>query len=137
MKKGLVFAVFFCSLLLVSGMGGSRGTPKKNIPLPDQDFSATFIDKKNKAIQCTQVTMDGEVFFFGNIGGGKVTVPFENIKEGIFKEMDERVFVAIELKSGKTVEIEVDEDEEFYGSLEFGTFQIEASELKKIVFESP
>jgi hypothetical protein len=133
MKKGLyVFALF--SWLLLTGMGELTGEPDNSIPTPDKNFDATFIDNQDVTVKCTQVSMDGEIFVWGKKGKGTVTISFEKIKAIEFIGGDKFVTAEVELTDGKKVKIAVDNDKEFFGNLEFGTFQIEARDLKKIIF---
>ena len=133
MKKGL-YVLALCSWLFLTGMGELTGEPENSVPTPDKNFNATFIDSQDIAVNCTQVSMDGEIFIWGKKGRGTVTISFEKIKTIEFMNTDNSVTAEVELKEGKKEKIEVDNDKMFYGNLEFGTFQIEARDLKKIVF---
>ena len=133
MKRGLYILVFF-SWLLLTGMGELTGEPENSIPTPDKNFDATFIDNQDVAVKCTQVSMDGEIFIWGKKGRGTVTISFEKIKAIEFIGGDKFVTAEVEFRDGNKEKIQVENDKEFFGNLEFGTFQIEARDLKKIVF---
>jgi ribosome maturation factor RimP len=133
-KKGLYLIAFFIGFLLITGMGGLGGTPSGKIPTPEKDFSATLIDKQDVVTKCKQVSRDGDVFFLGKKGRGTVTIPFEKVKTAEFGNGKGVVTAVIKLIDGQTIEIEVDKSQRFYGNVNFGTFQIEVSDLKKIIF---
>ncbi|MDY6854770.1 MAG: hypothetical protein SWO11_08695 [Thermodesulfobacteriota bacterium] len=133
MKKGL-YVLALCSWLFITGMGELTGEPENSVPTPDKNFNATFIDNQDVIVRCTQISMDGEVFIWGKKGRGTVTISFEKIKTIEFMNTDNSIIAEVELKDGKREKIEVDNKKMFYGNLEFGTFQIEVRDLKKIVF---
>lgn len=134
MKNGLYLIGLLAGFLLLTGMGGLGGTPANTIPTPEKNFSATFTDKQDVVTMCTQVSRDGEVFFLGKRGEATVTVSFEKIKAAAFKDGGNMVTAVIELTNGEVVKIEVDRDQRFYGNVDFGTFKIEAGDLKKVAF---
>jgi hypothetical protein len=115
-------------------MGGLGGTPVNKIPTPERDFSATLIDKQDVVTKCKQVSREGDVFFLGKKGRGTVTIPFEKIKITEFESKKGVVTAVIKLIDGQTIEIEMDKSQRFYGMANFGTFEIEVSDLKKVIF---
>jgi len=134
MKKGLYLVSMLILFVFLLGMGGPGGEPANKTPTPEEDFSATFIDNQDVVSETTQVSRDGKVFLLGKKGMGTVTVPFRKIKVAKFKTEKGTVIAVIELTNGKTVEIEMDKSQKFYGNVEFGTFQIEVANLKKVIF---
>ncbi|KAF0123140.1 MAG: hypothetical protein FD151_442 [bacterium] len=134
MKKGLYLVAFLTGFLLITGMGGLGGTPSGKIPTPEKDFSATLIDKQDVVTKCKQISRDGDVFFLGKKGKGTVTIPFERVKTAEFGNGKGVVIAVLKLIDGQTIEIEMDKSQRFYGNVNFGTFQIEVSDLKKITF---
>ncbi|MEW6615209.1 MAG: hypothetical protein AB1401_07080 [Thermodesulfobacteriota bacterium] len=134
MKKGLYVIAFLTGFLLLTGMGGLGGTPVNKIPTPERDFSATLIDKQDVVTKCKQVSREGDVFFLGKKGRGTVTIPFEKIKITEFESRKGVVTAVIKLIDGQTIEIEMDKSQRFYGMANFGTFEIEVSDLKKVIF---
>ena len=134
MKKGLYLVAFLTGFLLITGMGGLGGTPSGKIPTPEKDFSATLIDKQDVVTKCKQISRDGDVFFLGKKGKGTFTVSFEKVKIAEFQNGKGVVIAVLKLIDGQTIEIEMDKSQKFYGNVNFGTFQIEVSDLKKITF---
>ena len=134
MKKCLYMIGLLAVFLLLTGMSGLGGTPANRVPTPEKDFSATFTDKQTVVTVCSQVSRQGETFFMGKRGEGTVTVSFEKVQTAEFKNRGDKVTAVIKLTTGKTVEIEVDKGQTFYGNVDFGTFKIEAADLKRITF---
>ena len=69
-------------------------------------------------------------------GDADVAIPFENISQTQFQNPEGNDALArVFLRDGKEVEIKMDKRSKFYGKAEFGTFQIEAKDLKSISFQ--
>jgi len=134
MKKLLHLTGLLLGCFLIAGMGGLGGTPANRVPTPEKDFSATFTDKQDVETVCTQISREGEVFLLGKKGEGIVTVSFEKIRAVKFKDGGDTVTAMIELTDGKTIEIEVDKRQRFFGKVDFGTFKIEVNSLKTVTF---
>ena len=134
MKKGLYLIAFLVVFFLTTGMGGLGGTPTNKIPTPERDFSATIIDKQNVVTKCKQVSREGDIFFLGKKGKGTVTIPFEKIETAEFESRNGVVTAVIKLIDSQSIEIEMDKSQIFYGMTNFGTFQIEVNDLKKVTF---
>jgi len=134
MKKGLYLIALLVGFLLLTGMGGLGGRPANKIPTPEKDFSATLIDKQDIVTKCKQVSREGDVFFLGKKGRGTVTIPFEKVKTAEFESKKGVVTAVIKLIDGQTIEIEMDKSQRFYGMANFGTLEIEVSDLKKVIF---
>ena len=135
MKRGFSLITLLMGFLLLTGMGDIGGTPGGTSPTPEKEFSATFIDRQDITTQCTRVSRNGKVFIVGKKGRGTVAVPFERIKEVEFVNRNDMVTAIILLTNGKSVEIQVDKSQIFYGHTDFGSFHIELVDLKKIVFK--
>ena len=135
MKKGLHLIALLVGFLLLMGMGDMGGAPAGMSSTVDKDFSATFTDREDVVTKCTRVNREGRGFIAGKKGRGVVAVPFERIKVAEFVTGKNGVTAVIELVTGSTVEIDVDKNQIFYGSTEFGSYHIEVTNLKKIVFE--
>lgn len=136
MKKGLYLIALLTGFLLLTGMGGLGGTPANKIPTPEKDFSATIIDKQDVVTKCKQVSREGDVFFLGKKGMRMrtVTIPFKKVKIAEFESRKGVVTAVLKLIDGQTIEIEMDKSQRFYGVANFGTFQIEVTDLKKVIF---
>ena len=134
MKKIPYLFAVLAGFLLFTGMGGMEERPRGRVPTPEKNFTATFFDNQGIVTKITHVSRQGEVFFLGNKGKGTVTVSFNEINTVEFKNGKGVVTALIELKNGKNIELKIDKSHRFYGNLDFGTFQIEVGDLKKVIF---
>lgn len=132
----LVVGLFtFGGVAFGAGFGGSDAPPAR-IPVPAREFAATVMDNSGVKMDVTQVSYNGEVFLYGLVGEGQVTVPFESIKSVRFEpstEANKRIAFII-LKDGKDVTIVVDDDVPAYGKTSFGTYSITVDKIKSIDF---
>jgi len=137
MKKYIAPAIILLCLSFLLGMGelGGGPTPIDKIPAPEKNYSAGVIDRTGVQTNLQSFSFDGKIFLVGNYGSASVTIPFEKIGEIQFQgtegnEMGMRVI----LRDQKTVQVKVDKRAKFFGKTEFGTYQIEAKDLKSIRF---
>ena len=82
----------------------------------------------------SRVSWNGEVFVYGVLGLAQVTVPFESIRDATFEdgaEEGERTAV-ITTRDGQVVKLTVDDDLMCYGRTEFGNYQLEVRDLRRI-----
>ena len=136
MKKFFASAVIMTSFLFLMGMGGLGGNaPMDKIPEPKKNISVVVIDRQGVKTSLTQFSHDGKVFMTGKRGSADVAVPFEVISQVQFQGLEgNEILAEIALREPKKVEIRVDKNSKFYGKAEFGTFQIEAQNLRSIHF---
>ncbi len=134
MKRTLLLAGLMGLWVLFTGMGGRPGV---EVPIPEVDFHATIIDDQDIATKCTNISWDGETFFTGMRGKGRVTIPFERVKkvvsvgEGYGGKKDFQII----LKDGEMVAVTFDSDARLTGTTTFGTYRIFAKNIKEIIFE--
>lgn len=132
---GMAFIALTSSLTgFATGFGGNSAPSR--IPVPARVFEATIVDQTGVQVDVERVSYNGEVFLYGNVGEGQVTVPFERISEIRFEPTgDPTKLVALaKLRDGETVKVTVDDDVPCYGSTSFGNYAIETEKIRKIVF---
>jgi len=134
MKRPYEFLVILIFLPFLLGMGFlfGDGSPEK-IPVPEENFTATFIDQMDIIAECTEVSIEGGTFLEGKRGKGVYTIPFDKIKNIVFYLEEGKLSGSVKLKDGSTVELVLKKDSKAYGRTKYGTFQIELSNLKKII----
>lgn len=134
MRRPYEFLVILFLLPLLLGMGSmfEDGSPEK-IPVPEENFVATFIDQMDIIAECTEVSIEGGAFLEGKHGKGVYTIPFDKIKSIVFCLKDGELKGSVILKDGSTVELVLKKDSKAYGRTKYGTFQIKLSSLKKII----
>jgi hypothetical protein len=69
------------------------------------------------------------------MGEGTYTVSFENIREVVFRQHEERLYGQIKMPAGNRIELVIGKDKKGYGRTKFGTFQIRLNDLKKMIIE--
>jgi hypothetical protein len=118
----------------VMGMGGFGGG--RETGLPARDFRATFTDAEGNRMAATRVTAGGEASLEGEVGRGRLRVPFDNIVRVTFQPSDERdrVRALVQLKEGEPVTLSVRSATTFYGQTPGGAYQIRARDLKTVDF---
>jgi hypothetical protein len=114
------------------GMGGFGGGRDQG--LPARDFKAVLTDVDGHRMEVTRVTAGGDVSLEGELGRGRLRVPFDNIARITFKAADERdrVRADVELREGEPVALTVRSSTTFYGKVPGGAYQIRARDLKTI-----
>lgn len=131
---GIILIIAFLPFLL--GMGSQGGTPVDKIPVPAKKFAATFVDQMDITTECTEVSIDGGTALQGKVGEGTYTVAFENIREIVFRQHQERLYGEVRMPDGNRIELVISKDKKAYGRTKFGTFQIRLNDLKKMIIEA-
>jgi hypothetical protein len=118
----------------VMGMGGFGGG--RETGLPARDFRATFTDAEGNRMAATRVTAGGEASLEGEVGRGRLRVPFDNIVRVTFQPSDDRdrVRALVQLKEGEPVTLSVRSATTFYAQTPGGAYQIRARDLKTVDF---
>lgn len=115
--------------------GGITGTDAPaRVPVPAAEFTATVSDSAGVDVTLTRVTYNGEVFFYGALGAGMVTVPFSNVDTVRFEpsQAQGKVVLFATLKDGHTARILVDDDLPLYGVAPFGNYSIDSKDLRSV-----
>lgn len=137
MRKGpaivLLLGLLGTGVVLAAGFGGGDAPPAR-IPIPAHVYSARVEDQSGVTVDVTEVSYNGEIFLYGTLGEGQVTVPFDNIREVRFEPTDDTTkrVAFVMLKDGATQRIVVDGDVLAYGRTSFGTYSIPIDRLRRI-----
>ena len=117
---------------LATGFGGD--SPPARIPVPAKVFQATMEDRGGTELTVTRASYNGEIFLYGNFGAAQVTIPFDSIREAVFEDGggDGKRTAVVTSNDGQTLKIVVDDDILCYGKTEFGNYQIEVRDLRRI-----
>lgn len=136
MKKFLPLLVVLTTFLCLMGMGGLGGSaPTGKIPAPVKNFNVRVTDQEGVQTSLSQFSQDGKIFLAGKRGDAEVTIPFEKISQVQFQPLDKKeVQAKVSLRGQEGVEVTVDGQAKFYGKADFGTFQIDAKDLKSLSF---
>lgn len=131
----LAFLGLAPALAVATGFGGDN--PPSRIPIPAKDYSAKVEDQGGVVVEVDRVTWNGEVFLYGNVGAAQVTVPFDGIRtvEILPSTVQGKRKARVSLRTGESVEIQVNDDTPCYGRTKFGNYSIEAEEIRFVTFE--
>lgn len=137
MRRTAVVVLFalLATRAFATGFGGSDAPPAR-IPVPAHEFAATVMDNSGVKVDVTQVSYNGEVFVYGLVGEGQVTVPFEAMASVRFEpstEANKRVAFIV-MRDGTSVNVVVDDDIPAYGRTSYGTYSITTDKIKVIEF---
>jgi hypothetical protein len=130
-KRILSMMMILLAVPLLLGLGSQGGTPGR-IPMPDKKFAATFVDQMDVVTDCREVSIEGITFLEGKRGGGTVAIPFQNITSVLFRLSGDKLIAQVRLAAGNTMDLVVDKKQRAFGQTEYGTFQIQLIDLKKM-----
>ena len=119
----------------VMGMGGFGGGGEKG--LPARDFRATLTDVDGTRIEVTSVTSGGDASLEGELGRGRLRVPFDNIARITLQPAEnerDRVRAQVQLREGEPITLTLRSSTTFYGRTPGGAYQIRARDLKAVDF---
>jgi hypothetical protein len=137
MKKYLAPAILLASFIFLLGMGelGEKATPIDKIPAPEKNFSAAVLDREGVQTTLQSFSLEGKIFVAGKHGSASITVPFDKISEIQFQGQDgSEMGARVILRDQKTVQIKIEKRSKFFGKTDFGTYQVEAKDLKSVRF---
>ena len=136
MKRFLASMVIFSSLLFLLGMGELGGSaPADKVPSAEKNFAVKVTDREGIQTSLSQFSQEGKIFLAGKRGSAAVTIPFEKIEQVQFQgAAGNEIPVKLILRSQESLDLKVDKRVKFYGKAAFGTFQIEAKDLKTLNF---
>ena len=128
--RALVLGVLGLGLLGMGNFGGGQtGTPAR-------DFRATFTDLDGTRMVVTRVTAGGDTSLEGDLGRGRLRVPFDNIMRVALQPAVERdrMRADVTLRDGEPLALLLRTSITFYGQIPGGAYQIRARDLKSIEF---
>lgn len=118
-------------LLGMGGLGGGGEAP------PARDYRAIFTDVDGAPVEVNRVTTGGDASIEGDLGRGRLRIPFDNIKRIRFQRLEnerDRLRGEIELREGDPVTLTVRSSTTFYGRIPAGAYQIRARDLQSVEF---
>ena len=120
--------------LALAGMGGLGGGREE---APARDFRATFTDVDGARLDVSRVTTGGGTTLEGDLGRGRLRVPFDNVESVTFKPSGtdrDRILADVKLREGEPVTITLRSSTTFYGRVPSGAYQIRARDLRAVEF---
>ncbi len=136
MKRFLPSIMVLASFLLLMGMGEMGGSaPAGKTPVPEKNFNVRVTDREGTQTALSQFSQEGKVFLAGKRGDANVTVPFEKISQIEFQALEGKETQArVSLRGQENIDLKLEKQAKFYGKADFGTFQIDAKDVKSISF---
>jgi hypothetical protein len=138
LARGLFLGAAFCLMGLGGGTESGSGS---NIPLPQENFTATVADRSGQSLEARRFNWEGKVQFRAQLGNATVSLPFSKIKsvkiaggEGD-KGNVALIKAAVTLRSGDTVEVLLDRGSKCYGETKFGNYEIFLKDVASIEFQ--
>jgi len=117
-------------LVMAMTMGDSEGPTR--IPEPEANYRARVTDLEGVSVDLTQFSIDGQVFFLGNLGDGNLAVPFDKFTSVELVRQGEMMLARLTMNQDKPVELTVKPGLKLYGKTQYGNFRIELGQVKRI-----
>lgn len=122
-------------LMSIALMGmGAFGGGREQAPM--REYRAAFTDADGAKMEVDRVTVGGDTSIEGDLGRGRLRVPFDNVTRIRFEPTEERdrVRAHVELRQGDPVTLTLRSSTTFYGHITGGAYQIRARDLKSVEF---
>lgn len=116
---------------------GMFGQPaaREEVPETKERFDATVEDLEGIVVRITHVSYDGELYLPVYRGKGLVTIPFRKIREfELGEKQRSRRAVKVSFTDETSEVFWMDEDILFLGKVPYGTYQIQAKDIRKLAF---
>ncbi len=134
MKRVALLLSVLAVVPLMMAMGTFPGNGSTDrIPIPEKEFSATFVDQMDVTVECRDASIEGKTFVEGKKGEGVYIVDFDRINQVNFRMQEDRLYATILLKDGNSLELVLNKERKAYGRAKYGTFQVKLSSLKRMV----
>jgi hypothetical protein len=120
----------------VMGMGGFGGSRDEG--LPGREFRGTLTDVDGTRIPVTRLTCGGDASLEGELGRGRLRIPFDNIARITFQPAEndrDRVRAQVQLREGEPITLTLRSSLTCSGRTPGGAYQIRARDLKSVEFE--
>lgn len=130
--RSLALAALATTLLGMGSLGGGREPGA-----PVRDFRATFTDVDGVNVSADHVSCGGGTTLEGDLGRGRLRVPFENISRvDLARDGSDRdsLRAHVSLREGSPVTLLLRSSTTFYGQVPSGAYQIRARDLRAIEF---
>jgi hypothetical protein len=116
------------------GMGSFGGGRDAGAPL--RDYRVTFTDVDGTQVAADHVSVGGDTMLEGDMGRGRLRIPFDNIARiDLVPEGErDRLRADVTLREGSPVTLSVRSSTTFYGQSPSGAYQIRARDLRSIAF---
>jgi hypothetical protein len=127
---GLLVIVAACLSL---GMGnlGSKDTAQE-APLAEKEVTAVLTDLKGLTLTLSRFSINGQAFVTGNLGAGRLTVPFGRIRVMTFSPAPKGLQMTAELNDRSQVILIMEKGQTAYGMIAAGAYRIPLEQVQRI-----
>ena len=133
MRSWIGIAVTLLAALFLLGMGKMEQTEKPGeIPVPDQEVSASITDNEGLTLNLTQFSINGQAYLTGKLGAGRVAMPLSQVRVIHLSAEPKGTAAKVEMTDRSQLNLFMDKGTMVYGKIKFGTYQISVEHLKKI-----
>jgi hypothetical protein len=116
---------------LLMGMGGLKEQKSPaEIPIPTNNYLGIVTDDSGVVTELTYITLDGRTFIVGHRGKATITIDFDKIEEATFVFTDQKLMATVKIRGGTAEKIYVDPTSRCSGRTGYGTFQIDARDIR-------
>ncbi len=128
--------VVFFAVPFILGMGAFGEGPANKVPVPDKKYTTTFIDQMDVVTECSGVSIEGNTYLEGKKGEGVYTIPFDRIRNIVFRMKGGELRGIVKLTDGDDIDLVLKKEQKAYGRTQYGTFQIKLANLKKMIISA-
>lgn len=127
--------------LWLMGLGNSGGGDSgSSIPIPQENFTVMVTDRSGQRLEAKRFTWEGKVQLRGQLGNATVTLPFSKIKSlkiepGTGDKSPALIKASIALRTGDTVDVQLDRTSKCYGETKYGNYEIFLKDVASIEFQ--
>ncbi len=106
------------------------------IPVPARDFTVEVEDVGGTRVSLTRASMAGEVFVWGDLGAGQVSIPFEDVEQfSVIAASDpEHRILEVTVRGIEPVRVEVEDDVAWFGRAAWGLYRVEMADIRVVRF---
>lgn len=132
MKKFSFLLLFF---IITAGMGNITGDDGNKLPKVTINYRVNVTDADGYTVSLSQVSIAESIYFSGNIGKGKHTIDFDNIKKTTIREISEKeVEVTVYFKDDQSLKLVVGGNSKLKGKSKYGIYTIPLKDIREIKF---
>lgn len=126
--------VLLMCLPLLLAMGFGQGSDPTRIPEPKQDARVSLVDQVGNRVELTSFSLGGQSFLVGQLGKGKLAIPFEKIKSLEVNNLGGKLEGQVSLIDGTTVKLNLEPKLAATGRTVYGNYAVTLGEVTRIDF---
>ncbi|MDH4099643.1 MAG: hypothetical protein OEV28_03620 [Nitrospirota bacterium] len=121
---------------LFLGMGTGDISSSGEVHKATKNYNVTVVDDLGTKTEASNFTCEGKLYFDGKKGATTLSVSFDKVREiSAEKGKGDRAQVTATLTDGSTVAFDMSCRDRCSGNTSFGSFSVEACNLRKVTFK--